>query len=186
LWKAFWVLDFGFWILDFGFLKPDDLAKLAIASVTFIVQSWEKVAQMKKARIRPLVLGLICDRDRILVAEGYDSVKQEFFYRCLGGGVDFGETSLDALKREFQEEIQAEVCNIEYLGCVENLFIYEGNPGHEWIQFYKCDLVDPKFYQLEKIIGVEGKTEFTAKWVECDRFRSHELHLVPEICLTYL
>ncbi len=61
----------------------------------------------KLPQIRALVLGLIRKGDRILVAEGYDSVKQEFFYRSLGGGVEFGETSLEALKREFQEEIQA-------------------------------------------------------------------------------
>jgi len=40
----------------------------------------------------------------------------------MGGGVDFGETSRDALQREFQEEIQAELTNIRHLGCLENLF----------------------------------------------------------------
>jgi len=97
-------------------------------------------------QVRALVLGLIRDGDRILVAEGYDSVKQRFFYRCLGGGVEFGETSLDALRREFQEEIQAALCNIQYLGFSENLFVFEGKPGHEWIQIYQTDLVDSKFY----------------------------------------
>ena len=63
----------------------------------------------KYPQVRALVLGLIRSGDRLLVGEGYDSVKQSFFYRCLGGGVEFGETSLDALKREFQEEIQAEL-----------------------------------------------------------------------------
>ena len=137
-------------------------------------------------QVRALVLGLIRDGDRILVAEGYDSVKQRFFYRCLGGGVEFGETSLDALRREFQEEIQAALCNIQYLGFSENLFVFEGKPGHEWIQIYQADLVDSKFYQLDKFIGTETKTEFVVRWIECDRFRSKELHLVPEICLSYL
>ena len=137
-------------------------------------------------QVRALVLGLIRDGDRILVAEGYDSVKQRFFYRCLGGGVDFGETSLDALKREFQEEIQAALCNIQYLEFSENLFVFEGKPGHEWIQIYQADLVDSKFYQLDKFIGTETKTEFVVRWIECDRFQSKELHLVPEICLSYL
>ncbi len=132
----------------------------------------------KLPRVRALVLGLIRDGDRILVAEGYDSVKQSFFYRCLGGGVDFGETSLDALKREFQEEIQAELCNPRYLGFSENLFVFEGKPGHEWIQIYQADLVDSKFYQLDEFIGTETKTEFVVRWIECDRFRSKELHLV--------
>lgn len=137
-------------------------------------------------QVRALVLGLIRDGDLILVAEGYDSVKQRFFYRCLGGGVEFGETSLDALRREFQEEIQAALCNIQYLGFSENLFVFEGKPGHEWIQIYQADLVDSKFYQLDKFIGTETKTEFVVRWIECDRFRSKELHLVPEICLSYL
>jgi len=137
-------------------------------------------------QVRALVLGLIRDGDRILVAEGYDSVKQRFFYRCLGGGVEFGETSLDALRREFQEEIQAALCNIQYLEFSENLFVFEGKPGHEWIQIYQADLVDSKFYQLDKFIGTETKTEFVVRWIECDRFQSKELHLVPEICLSYL
>ena len=140
----------------------------------------------KLPKVRALVLGLICEGDRLLVAEGYDSVKQRFFYRCLGGGVEFGETSLEALKREFQEEIQAELCNIRYLGFSENLFIYEGKPGHEWIQFYQADLVDAKFYQLDELIGNEAETEFVVRWIECDRFRSKELDLVPEECLGYL
>ncbi len=137
-------------------------------------------------QVRALVLGLIRDGDRILVAEGYDSVKQRFFYRCLGGGVEFGETSLDALRREFQEEIQAALFNIQYLGFSENLFVSEGKPGHEWIQIYQADLVDSKFYQLDEFIGTETKTEFVVRWIECDRFQSNELHLVPEICLSYL
>ena len=137
-------------------------------------------------QVRALVLGLIRDGDLILVAEGYDSVKQRFFYRCLGGGVEFGETSLDALRREFQEEIQAALCNIQYLEFSENLFVFEGKPGHEWIQIYQADLVDSKFYQLDKFIGTETKTEFVVRWIECDRFQSKELHLVPEICLSYL
>ena len=140
----------------------------------------------KLPQIRALVLGLIRSGDRILVAEGYDSVKQSFFYRCLGGGVDFGETSLEALKREFQEEIQAELCNIHYLGFSENLFIYEGEPGHEWIQFYQADLVDSKLYQLDEFIGNEAETEFVVRWMDCDRFQSKELHLFPEECLSYL
>jgi hypothetical protein len=48
-------------------------------------------------QIRVLALGLIRDGDRIFISEGYDPVKQHPFYRALGGGVEFGETSYDAL-----------------------------------------------------------------------------------------
>lgn len=140
----------------------------------------------KSGEIRVLALGLIRDGDRIFMSEGYDPVKQNTFYRALGGGVDFGETSLDALQREFQEEIQAELTNIRYLGCIENLFTFNGKPGHEIIQLYQCDFVDPKLYQIERTIFAEGDRQKAALWVEINRVKSGELRLVPEAFLDYL
>lgn len=137
-------------------------------------------------QIRVLALGLIRDGDRIFISEGYDPVKEQTFYRVLGGGVDFGETSDEALKREFQEEIQAELTNIKYLGCLENLFTFNGNPGHELLQLYQCDFVDPKFYQLEELVFAEGDRKKKALWLDINRFTSGELRIVPEQFLEYL
>lgn len=137
-------------------------------------------------KIRILALGLIRDGDRIFISEGYDPTRQQPFYRALGGGIDFGETSLEALKREFQEEIQAELTNIHYLGCLENLFVFDGQPGHELIQLYRCDFADPKFYQLEKLTFAEGDRTKTALWVPIERFVSGELRLVPDAFLKYV
>ena len=140
----------------------------------------------KEGKIRVLALGLIRDSDRVFVSVGFDPVKKQTFYRAMGGGVDFGEHSLDALKREFLEEINAEITNIKYLGCLENVFVYSGKQGHEVIQLYECDFVESKFYQREEIKFNEGKRQKTALWVNVDRFRSGELHLVPEQFLDYL
>ncbi|MBW4559925.1 MAG: NUDIX domain-containing protein [Mojavia pulchra JT2-VF2] len=141
----------------------------------------------KPGEIRMLVLGLIRDGDRIFVSEGYDPTKQSTFYRALGGGVEFGETSRAALEREFQEEIQAELTNIRYLGCIENLFMFNGRQGHEVIQLYQCDFADPKFYQLESLIFSESANhKHRALWIDIYRFKSSELRLVPEIFFDYL
>lgn len=140
----------------------------------------------KPGEIRVLALGIIKKGDRAFISEGYDPVKQQTFYRAMGGGVDFGETSLEALKREFQEEIQAELTNIHYLGCIENLFTFNGKQGHEILQVYQCDFVDPKFYQLENLVFAEGERQKTALWVEISRLKSGELKLVPEQFLEYL
>lgn len=137
-------------------------------------------------KIRVLALGIIQHGDRLFLGEGYDRVKDKVFYRALGGGVDFGETSLDALKREFQEELQAELTNIEYRACIENIFIYKGKPKHEIIQLYRCDFVDPKFYELEEIPFAEGKRKKIARWVDLQRLESGELYLVPEGFLQYV
>jgi 8-oxo-dGTP pyrophosphatase MutT (NUDIX family) len=140
----------------------------------------------KSGEIRVLALGLIRDGDRIFISEGYDPVKEQTFYRVMGGGVDFGETSLEALKREFQEEIQAELKNIRYLGCLENIFTFNGEPRHEIIQLYECDFVDEKFYQLESILFAEGERKKKALWVDINRFQTGELKLVPENFFDYL
>lgn len=139
----------------------------------------------KSGEIRVLALGIIRDGDRVFISEGYDPVKQQTFYRAMGGGVDFGETSLAALQREFQEEIQAELTNIKYLGCKENLFTFNGKPGHEILFIYQCDFVDPKFYQLSELTFAEGQRKKRALWVEIERFKSQELKLVPEQFFEY-
>ena len=139
----------------------------------------------KQGEIRVLALGLIKDRDRIFLSYRYDPVKQETFYRVMGGGVDFGEHSHDALQREFQEEIQAELINIKYIGCIENIFQFNGKPRHELIQLYNCDFANPNFYQLESLVFAEGEREKTALWMPIERFKSGELQLVPENFLDY-
>ena len=139
----------------------------------------------KNNKIRLLALGLIRDRDRLFMSQGYDSRKKEIFYRVMGGGVDFGEYSRDALQREFKEEIEAELTNIKYLGCIENIFIFDGKERHELIQLYKCDFADPKFYEIEKLAFWEKERKKTALWVSIDRFKSGELKIVPENFLEY-
>jgi 8-oxo-dGTP pyrophosphatase MutT (NUDIX family) len=140
----------------------------------------------KPVKIRVLALGLIREGSRIFVSEGYDPARSRTFYRAMGGGVDFGETSLEALKREFHEEIQAELTNIQYLGCLENLFVYNDQPGHELIQLYQCDFADPKFYQVQQLIFAEGKRQKRAVWMESDRFKNKELTLFPDEFIRYL
>ena len=56
---------------------------------------------LKKNRIRVLSLGIFRRGDSIFVAEGFDQVKGETFYRPLGGGVEFGEQAADALVRAY-------------------------------------------------------------------------------------
>ncbi|MBD2437763.1 NUDIX hydrolase [Nostoc sp. FACHB-110] len=141
----------------------------------------------KSGEIRVIALGLIRDGDRIFVSEGYDPADKSTFYRALGGGVDFGETSHKALQREFQEEIQAQLTNIRYLGCIENLFIYNNRQGHEIIQLYQCDFAEPKFYQIESLMFSEsGNHHHRALWLEIARFKAGELRLVPQEFFNYL
>jgi 8-oxo-dGTP pyrophosphatase MutT (NUDIX family) len=139
----------------------------------------------KKPKIRVIALGLIIDGDRIFLSEGYDRDKGQTFYRALGGGVDFGETSHEALKREFQEELNADLTEIEYLGCIESIFTHESQPGHEIIQLYRAQFVDPKFYQQTRFTFHENKRSKTALWVNIEACKSGKITVVPSEFLEY-
>lgn len=90
----------------------------------------------KFKEIRPIVLGIVKRYNKILVSEGYDKVKQEVFYRSIGGGIEFLENSKYVLKREFKEELDIDINVGEFLGISENIFIYNGKNAHELILFY--------------------------------------------------
>ncbi len=138
-------------------------------------------------RIRPIALGLIEHQNHIFVSQGRDKSTEESFYRFLGGGIDFGETSKAALVREFQEEIRAELTDVEYLGCLDNIFTLNGKPKHELVQLFRARFVDGAFYQLdEKFDLVEGDRTTKAFWIKTADALSGKRRLVPDSCLKYL
>lgn len=81
--------------------------------------------------IRNIAVALPAKDGHVLVQRGHDAVKDQHFYRALGGGIEFGELAADALCREFQEELGIELDHVELLDVVENIFVYEGTAGHE-------------------------------------------------------
>jgi 8-oxo-dGTP pyrophosphatase MutT (NUDIX family) len=136
----------------------------------------------KKKRIRPLAICVFRSRNRILVMEGYDSIKQEYFYRPLGGGIEFGESSSETICRELMEEIHVEVDrqSLRYLGAVENIFTFNGKPGHEIVLIYDGSLMDPGLYDQAAIVGkeVDGE-EFRAVWKNIGEFGVGKSILYP-------
>jgi ADP-ribose pyrophosphatase YjhB (NUDIX family) len=75
-----------------------------------------------------MALALIRRRDEVLVEEGRDDVKNETFFRLLGGRIEFGERGADAVRRELREELGVESAVNHYLTTIENVFTYEGEP----------------------------------------------------------
>ena len=142
---------------------------------------------MEQPRIRPLAICICRDGDRILVAEYFDSVKRETFYRPLGGAIEFGERGAETVTRELREELGAEVRNIGYLGTIENLFTHEGQPGHEIVLVYDGKLVDKSLYARGFLDGVEdGNAPFKAVWRTLAGFRETGDRLYPDGLLEML
>jgi 8-oxo-dGTP pyrophosphatase MutT (NUDIX family) len=134
-------------------------------------------------QIRPLAICVFRHRDRILVAEGYDPVKQQAFYRPLGGGIEFGERSEETICREVMEELHVEVVpgSLKYLGAVENIFTFNGTPGHEIVLVYDGLLKDSELYDRAVIIGqeVDMGESFTAIWKSLNEFSVGKSILYP-------
>lgn len=105
-------------------------------------------------------------RDHVLCAEGYDEVKQQRFYRPLGGEVEFGEAAAAAAVRELHEETGRAVQVRHALGAVENRFTYRGSPGHEVAFEFIAEFApgaEPD--TLDPIECIEGEARFTARWL---------------------
>jgi NADH pyrophosphatase NudC (nudix superfamily) len=136
---------------------------------------------MQPKRIRPLALGLFLRDGKLLVFEGYDPLKDETFYRPLGGGIEFGETGAQAMAREIREEIGAEVTNVRYLGLCENIFTFLGQMGHEIVLLYEAELVDKSLYARDDLQVVEpGGVTIRAMWKPLADFADGRTPLYPD------
>ncbi len=147
---------------------------------------------MASNRIRPIAICVFRKDERILVAEGYDSTKEQpLYYRPLGGGIEFGEYAGEAVTREIWEEIGAEVINLEYLGVLENIFTLEGEIGHEIVFVYRAEFKDGAMYETTSIYGKDDTEDgslqsFEALWKPISEFQSGQARLVPEGLLELL
>lgn len=134
------------------------------------------------SHIRPIAICLFRRGDKILVSEGYDPIKDERFYRPLGGGIEFGEYSRETICRELVEELNAEVDanTLRYLGTVENIFVFNGTPGHEIVLVYDGELKEQAAYEQKLILGREANgEEVQAVWKRLDEFRAGKAILYP-------
>lgn len=138
----------------------------------------------KYTEIRPIVLGIAIRNNKILVAEGFDEKKNEFFYRALGGGIEFGEKSDEALKREFLEELGIEIEIEKYLGISENIFEFNGRKAHELVLMYKVNIKDEDY--KENYIVNDDKGQFKGLWVNIEECINGKKILYPKEVFKYL
>lgn len=89
-------------------------------------------------KVRVRVCGLLVTENRLLLLKHIGLGPKGFLWSPPGGGVEFGETLHDALKREFREEVHLEV-TVE-----DHLFTYQH--------------IDQKYHALEFFFRVSHHT----------------------------
>ncbi|OXT16221.1 hypothetical protein B9K06_16430 [Bacillus sp. OG2] len=139
-------------------------------------------------RPRANTLGIIYKDGRILAEKlsGKHSKGEGVFYRPLGGTIELGEISIDALKREFMEEIGAEINIVNYIACIENIYSINGITRHELTQLYEAELVNESLYEKESIPVNENGRKSEAKWIPVISFIDEREVLFPAGLENYL
>lgn len=135
---------------------------------------------MSDEKIRVTVLCVFLHEERILVKEILRD-DGTFFYRPLGGGLEFGEHSTDAITREMKEEISADINHLEFLGTLENRWIDNvGKRHHVIFMVYDAKFVDPKFYHMDRVPVDENGEECYAVWKPIPFFLANRAIVYPD------
>jgi ADP-ribose pyrophosphatase YjhB (NUDIX family) len=101
-------------------------------------------------RVQPAVKVMaIVHRPRdgaLLVTEDADK-RGRRYQRPPGGSVEYGEQAIDAIRREFREELGVELSDVESKGVLENVFRLDDETRHEIVFVFRARLFDESDYE---------------------------------------
>jgi ADP-ribose pyrophosphatase YjhB (NUDIX family) len=80
------------------------------------------------------VYGLLLYDNKILLAD--ELIKGMEITKFPGGGLEFGEGTIDCLKREFMEELNQPIENIRHFYTTDFFQVSAFNPNHQIISIY--------------------------------------------------
>ncbi len=132
-------------------------------------------------RIRTIAIAIIERGEQILCGPVYDDAGQIKGWRPLGGGVEFGETAEQALTREFTEETEQNLKDIERIAVLENHYAHEGEAGHEVVFVFSAKLENEVLYDADQLaFSEENGPELTAKWISVAKARAGRIAVFPD------
>ncbi len=130
-------------------------------------------------------LVLIIENNKILLQKGEDLVSGLIFYRPIGGGIEFGETSLITAKRELIEEIGATLINEEFLDVIENIFDFNGNKFHEITFLFKGEIKEKELTKIEHVPILDKENKY-AEWIPISDIKDGKINILPEKSLKFI
>jgi 8-oxo-dGTP diphosphatase len=122
--------------------------------------------------IRPKAVCIFRRGDRILVGFAEDPRTGGLYARALGGGIEFGERSHDALRREIREELGAEILPQAFLGEVPlDGVVAAGPPGASTLRVWWARLAagEPVAREHADLRWVTADRLEALDWIPADR-----------------
>lgn len=121
-------------------------------------------------RIRNIAVGLVI-RDGHALVEIYPATERHgVFARALGGGIEFGETAVEAVVREFSEELDVTLSASTPLAITENIFEQGGLHGHEIVHVFAVESPQLDALPLDIELRVLDN-HTTVRWIALDDLR---------------
>lgn len=110
------------------------------------------------------VAGIFVNDSKILLQK----CEKDNYYSLIGGRIKYGETTIEALIREIQEEIGIKVNKKEtkLINVSENFFKYNGKKFHELLFIYKIN--NKQIDQISEIKTLD-KTNVVNKWYDISK-----------------
>ena len=118
--------------------------------------------------------GIIIKNNKVLLVE----MDNNGYYCLPGGYVEIGETTVDAIKREYAEEAKMNVRVLKYLGMVENYFVTKSlRRMHEISCYYLLDIEDNN--NLENFSLIENDNDHIVrldfKWIDINEIDNYDI-----------
>lgn len=106
------------------------------------------------------VYGLLIADNKILIVQ--EPVKNRQIVKFPGGGLEFGEGTIECLRREFREELQIEITNIRHFYTTDFYVQSFLNPEHQVVSiYYKVDAD-------ASLINYKNEEGLSFKWIPLD------------------
>lgn len=129
-------------------------------------------------RIRNIAVGLVVREEHALVEIYPATDRHGTFARAIGGGIDFLETAVQAVRREFEEELGVALVTAELLAITENIFEVDGRSGHEVVHVFV--VTSPQLDDLDLADEIPLLDNHTiARWMPLEALRAGEPPFYP-------
>ncbi|MBL7789304.1 MAG: NUDIX domain-containing protein [Chitinophagales bacterium] len=121
------------------------------------------------------------NNQRVFLFKFQDTKTGEYIYRPIGGTVEFGELSEEALHREILEELNTKITIDSKPIVLESIFSFENKKGHEVVFVFPCSFKEQCYYEIKDYQILESNGEkLVANWYLKSDFLLGVKRLVPE------